>query len=307
LAEMKLSEFRKQMFMGKLDIQAELPSQTVSEIWPIYRELCEVENLKYLDSVYRRQIKPTFGKCKIDLISPDLVHRWRERRLKQFVDKAKTKLVKFSTVNREQAVLSSFFSDVAKWVKIRKAGMPQIKLPPENPCSFIEKPGEKVFARERVPNRFELQQAKQWCKQNEPELWDAILQATVLMLRKADFMEVQESGATSGVQAKTGFAFKVRATFPKPATYNRGKWEKLQAAMGWKEFQEDGSPNPRSTVWHDLRHWGPTMLAEHGYGTKLIQKLTGHQTEAMAEKYTHLREEKILEAVEVVKREMESL
>ena len=67
--------------------------------------------------------------------------------------------------------------------------------------------------------------------------------------------------------------------------------------MGWTEFTDDGKPNPRHTVWHDIRHWGPSLLGEAGFSSDFIRHLTGHASREMADHYTHLRESKLEEAV----------
>lgn len=52
--------------------------------------------------------------------------------------------------------------------------------------------------------------------------------------------------------------------------------------------------------FHDLRHTFASYLAIAGYSAFVIQRLTGHKTLAMAQRYTHLSESCIREAVESV-------
>jgi hypothetical protein len=168
----------------------------------------------------------------------------------------------------------------------------------------VKKENEAKLARERVPSREELKKAKEWCLTNDIGLWDAIVKATITMLRKSDFKKVNENGQTSGLQAKTGRKFKIRVELSAPTdlTNWRNRWDKLREYMDWKT---EGTET--HTVWHDLKHWGPTILGELGYTEKQIQTITGHATSSMANRYTNLRAEKLQEAVTAVKKEMESL
>jgi integrase len=43
--------------------------------------------------------------------------------------------------------------------------------------------------------------------------------------------------------------------------------------------------------FHDLRHTFNTNMLKAGVSTKVIMKLTGHKTDAMFTRYTHLDEE----------------
>lgn len=307
LATIKMNDYRKEIFLGKFNTEAGGKSITVDEVFDIY--LKHGDPSKNLQGVIARILRPAFGSFIFHQLPSSEIAIWREKRLKDFVDKAKTKKIKFSTVNREQTVLHSIYSAVIRWVKLKKDGVPRIMIPVENPCKGVPKPSEKIFARERVPEREELKAAKDWCKANDVELWQTIFRATVTMLRKSDFRSAQENGITEGIQGKTGLKFKVRAHFPNPISLVnwRKRWEALQRAMGWTEFLENGEHNSRHTVWHDIRHWGPSLLGEAGFTSDFIRRLTGHASSQMADRYTHLRESKLEEAVSMIQQKMEDL
>lgn len=307
LAIYKMNDYRKDIFLGKFNNDAGGKPITVDEALDIYIQ--HEKPSKNIQGVITRILRPTFGRFPFHQLPSSEIAIWREKRLKDFVDKKKTKKIKFSTVNREQTALHSIYSAILRWVKLKKDGVPRILIPAENPCKGVPKPSEKIFARERVPEREELKAAKMWCKENDPELWETIFRATVTMLRKSDFKGAQESGNKEGVQGKTGLKFKIRAHFPNPISLVnwRKRWEALQKAMGWTEFLENGESNPRHTVWHDIRHWGPSLLGEAGFTSDFIRRLTGHASSQMADRYTHLRESKLEEAVGMIKEKMEAL
>lgn len=316
LATIKLNDYRKEIFLGRFNAQSSGKAITVDEALDLYIKFAEAS--KNIQGVIARILRPTFGRYPFHELPPSVINMWREKRLetclvhathKENVDKKTCRMIKFSTVNREQTALHSVYSSLIKWVKLEKTGVPRVLLPAENPCKEVQKPSEKIFSRKRVPEREELKAAKAWCMEHDKELWQTIFRATVTMLRKSDFKAQQESGNTDGVQGKTGLKFKVRANFPNPIGFVnwRKRWEALQKAMGWTEFTADGKPNARHTVWHDIRHWGPSLLGEAGFSSDFIRRLTGHASSEMADHYTHLRESKLEEAVGLISKEMEQL
>lgn len=307
LATIKMNDYRKDIFLGKFNSQLGGKAITVSEAFDVY--IKHGNPSKNIQGVIQRILRPAFGNIPFHQLPTSHINIWREKRLNDWVDKAKTKKIKYSTVNREQTVLHSVYSAIMSWVRLQKDGVPRITVPADNPCKGVPKPSEKIFARKRVPERGELKAAKEWCRANDQELWTTIFRATVTMLRKSDFRAQQESGSTEGVQGKTGLRFKVRASFPNPISLVnwRKRWEALQEAMEWTEFTKDGQPNPRHTVWHDIRHWGPSLLGEVGFSSDFIRRLTGHASSEMADHYTHLRESKLEEAVGLIKQHMEEL
>ncbi len=306
LAVVLLNRLNEKRILNKLDIEIEQPSITINQALDIYTNFGEVSKNNL--GVIKRILRPAFGEYKFDELKAARIISWREKREKD-VDPRTGNQIKFSTVNREQTLLQSMYSDLIRWRKIEKPGLPDYKIPSENPCKLVSKPSEKDLARERIPSNEEMSTAKDWCLTNDPELWNAVAQSIVTMLRKTDFKKIIDNGKTEGIQGKTGKKFKVRASFPNPINLTnwRKRWETLQRAMGWTEYLENGEPNPSHTVWHDLRHWGPTFLGEKGYGNLLIQKLTGHSTEEMVLRYTNLREAKIQEAVNLLQTELNSL
>lgn len=306
LSVMKMNDYRKALFFGTFNSQSGGKSVIIDEAFDIY--IKHEKPSKIIQGVIERILRPTFGRIPFHQLQPSEISIWREKRLENYIDKLKTKKIKFSTVNREQTTLQGVYSAVMRLVRLKKDGVPKILLPAENPCKGVPKQSEKIFARKRVPERGELKAAKDWCLQNDPELWQTILRATATMLRKSDFKTAQESGATEGIQGKTGLKFKVRAHFPIPVSLTnwRKRWEALQKAMGWMEYV-NGTINPKHTVWHDIRHWGPSLLGEAGFSSDFIRHLTGHASREMADHYTHLRESKLEEAVGLIQKHMEDL
>ncbi|MBT4902838.1 MAG: tyrosine-type recombinase/integrase [Rhodospirillaceae bacterium] len=52
--------------------------------------------------------------------------------------------------------------------------------------------------------------------------------------------------------------------------------------------------------FHSLRHSFNSMLANKGIAGEVRQQLTGHSSDAMNQKYTHLGLERLREAVSVI-------
>jgi len=52
--------------------------------------------------------------------------------------------------------------------------------------------------------------------------------------------------------------------------------------------------------WHDLRHCAASYLAMSGVPLKIIGKLLGHSTSAMTDRYSHLADEIVTDAVSKV-------
>ncbi len=301
LAVIKLNRYREKKFFGKMDAAPDLPSITCSEAFDLY--INHAKPSRNITGVIVSRLKPAFGSILYDQLKPAQIIKYREAREKS-VDPRTGKQLKFSTVNREQSILQGIYTTIKEWKKIEKDGIPDFKLPEENPCIYVHKPSEEIYARKRVPTDEEMGEAKKWCLTNDPELWSTVIHSIVTMLRKSDLQAVIDNNLTEGIQGKTQKPFKVRTSFPVPKSLTnwRKRWEALQRAMGWNV---EGTPT--HTVWHDLRHWGPTYLGHVGFGKLIIQQLTGHSTEKMVGRYTHLREEKVNEAVRALEAKLATL
>ena len=70
-------------------------------------------------------------------------------------------------------------------------------------------------------------------------------------------------------------------------TRPRDAWERITKAAGIE-----------GTRMHDLRHTAGSWLARLGANTAIRQKALGHQTSAMAEKYSHLELDPVADAMQ---------
>jgi integrase len=70
-------------------------------------------------------------------------------------------------------------------------------------------------------------------------------------------------------------------------TRPRDAWERITKAAGIKGVRI-----------HDLRHTTGSWLARLGSNTAVRQKALGHQTSAMAEKYSHLELDPVADAMQ---------
>jgi site-specific recombinase XerD len=66
-------------------------------------------------------------------------------------------------------------------------------------------------------------------------------------------------------------------------------WQNLMASAGIKDFR-----------FHDLRHDFASQLAMKGIDLYRIKDLLGHSTIQLTERYSHLSDEALAEAVEVL-------
>lgn len=135
IAEYKLREYRNKISIGKFDIgPVERPMLFKEAAANIEKD---EPTLKY-DYV---SLVPFFGEYFLHDISPILVAAWRKKY---------GKIVKFTTVNRRQAVLASTFEKIRQRNAESGTLGDKIKLPKENPCQFVVKPTERHEARQRV-------------------------------------------------------------------------------------------------------------------------------------------------------------
>lgn len=283
LAEIHLAEKRREILMGKFGIARELPSRRFADVAKLYfdkwsQELDPEGRIAHGASneakrVIDSNLSVFFGSMAFHEIRPVDVLRWREYRLRTVLG---------TSVNREQAVLSSIFSHIEKWVKTE--AITAFKIPVENPCRSVEKaPNRK---RKRVLTTSELKALKEACHVlNDPDLWEICEMALKSLLRKKDLFNLEAGIDIDTVQAKTGHAIHLPVSVLRPLRYSnfRKRWQAARAAARLHDVQ-----------FRDLRKTGATLLKMKNHSNKMISEFLGHASTRTTEIYmvedaSHLR------------------
>lgn len=273
LALIHYAEKKKEILMGRFGVTKELPSRKFKEVAKGYYEKWSQEKTpegqfahggaEEAGRVIEKNLCEFFGSRPYEKIKPVDVVRWRENRLRTVLG---------TSVNREQAVLSSIFSHVERWVKTEEwEGM---KLPPENPCKSVEKaPNRK---RKRVLSILELKALKEACfALKDADMWELCGMALKSLLRKKDLFNL-EAGLIDTIQAKTQRAISLPVSVQKPLNFKnfRKRWEAVRKAARLEDCQ-----------FRDLRKTGANLIKMKGHSNKLISEFLGHASTQTTEIY----------------------
>jgi integrase len=282
LAEIHLAEKRKDILMGRFGVSKEPPSRLFKDIAEAYYEKWSKEKdpegkLEHGSAdetrrVIHSNLDPYFGTRPFESIRPVDIQRWREFRLKSVLG---------TSVNREQAVLSSIFSHVEQWVKTEE--WEPMKLPPENPCKSVKKaPNRK---RKRVLSVMELKALKAACLEaKDNDLWEICEMALKSLLRKKDLFNLEAGFSIDGIQSKTQRGIQLPVSVLRPLRYEnfRKRWELVRRSARLVDCQ-----------FRDLRKTGANLLKMKNHSNKLISEFLGHASTRTTEIYmvsdtTHL-------------------
>ena len=274
-AVIRLADIRRNILLGKIGIEKEIPSKTFAEVARIFFDLWSTSltpdglpkhgppAVAYVRHVLYGLLVPRFGKRPFESIRPVDIEEWRNERIKDVLG---------TTANREQTVLSSLFNHIEKWVKGEKISA--FKLPPENPCQFVEK--AKMRKRERVLTTSELSRLKTACvNDGDADLWEICKLALKSLLRKKD-LERLEAGLIDTVQAKTGVRIKLPVDVIGPLSYRnfRKRWERARRSAQLEDVQ-----------FRDLRKTGANLLKMANFSSRLIGEFLGHTSEKTTERH----------------------
>ncbi len=186
----------------------------------------------------------------------------------------------------------------------------RVALPQKNPVTVAKAAigqrnrSELPFRRTRVLSKEEMQTVKAWCMEKVPSFWDDIKMAMLTSLRKADLLALKGGDKVSGIQGKTQQPFDLPITLERSVNPRglRTRWDALRADLGW-----DKRGTPQHTTWHDLRHCGPTLMAEMDISSRIIQSVLGHSRPEMSERYTNVRQKAMQPAIDALRQELDSL
>lgn len=272
LGEIHLSEKRKEILMGRFGLTPELPVKSFTEAAHLYFDMWSKERTPEgaiahgaaaeAGRVIENNLIPYFGKMLFNDIKPKDVIRWRQFRLKSVMG---------TSVNREQAVLSSIFSHMVDWVQ--NETLPAFRLPEDtqtgkvsNPCLSVERaPNRK---RERVLTTTELRALKAACHElKDLDLWEICEMALKSLLRKKDLFNLESGLGIDMIQAKTGRAITLPVSVGRPLNYAnfRKRWLAARRGARLDDCQ-----------FRDLRKTGANILKLNNHSTQLISEFLGH-------------------------------
>lgn len=252
--------------------------------------------------VYWKQINASLGDHTLNHLTYTHVVDYWESFLKRGC--------KASTANRSIMWICNLYERFRMWNAMVPEMMPEkVSLPETNPVKVAKeylgrKRSELPFKRKRVLSREELQAMKGWCLANYPNFWEDIKMAMLTSLRKSDLLALQGGERIAGIQGKTQrpFDLPLTATHQVRSEGMRWRWDQLRIVLKWNV-----RGTPLHTTWHDLRHCGPTMLAEMGYSSKIIQEILGHATEQQSKTYTNVRAHALAPALAALQQELSSI
>lgn len=250
------------------------------------------------------------GGYSLAAVTPDLVARYRDKRLATISDHTKRPM-SASTVRLELALLRHLFTTA-----IREWGLGL----PSNPVSNVRKPpaGE---GRNRRLTWSETRRLLRACDQHSNPMlgWIVRLGITTAM-RKGEIISLTKNqfdlnrrvvrltrtknGSARTVPLSRRAVMVLRNALENPA---RPKDTDL-IVPGEKGRGTKHRPYVYSKVWaaalqragltdlrfHDLRHEATSRLVERGLSDQQVSAITGHKTPAMLSRYTHLRAEELV-------------
>jgi len=260
------------------------------ELGDVYlRDYAKVNKRSWLDDDYRLKVlKEFFGDRPLEEITPQLVEQFRARRLELGNAKA--------TVNRYVAQLKRMFSLAVEWGYAKS-----------NPAQRVRQFSEYEFIKERILTPTEEAALLRECHGQLKPLVIAALntgmrRGELLALRWEDIdlrrglIWVKKS--KSGKQRAVPINQTLRAILRELPSFDRRQgpvfepvntqacFEKARAGAGMPELR-----------FHDLRHTFATRLVDRGVDIITIQKLLGHSTVVITQRYTHARDDRAFQAV----------
>lgn len=279
-AAFELAKLRKDIRAKRLGLEIEIRSRRFKDVAEEYYAKWSEEKdsegkLKHgsareAQRVIQISLLPAFGRRYFETIRAVDVLRWREIRLRAVLG---------TSVNREQAVLSSIFGYVEQWV--RNEEWPIMKLPVDqqtgkvlNPCLSVEKAPNRM--RKRVLSTLEIKALKEACYAlKDEDMWEICGMALRSLLRKKDLFNL-ETGMVDTVQAKTSRPISLPVHLSKPLNFSnfRKRWEEVRRSARLVDVQ-----------FRDLRKTGANLLKMKNHSNKLISEFLGHSSTDITEIY----------------------
>jgi integrase len=287
IAEIHLSEKRKELLLGRFDMAPPMPRKKFPEVgrlwlshWKDEREadgrLSHSEAaLKEVERVLDKVFNPLFADHWFDEIRPIDIERWRERE--------QTRGLAGTSLNRYQAVLSSIFSKVDRWIKTERI-KPAFQVPKDNPSISVDK--APTVKRKRVLTSYEAKKLKlAFAQLNDGDGWEICKLALKSVLSLKDLRNLELGQEIDIERSKTG----VPINLPVPVLvkmnwYNwRNRWERAREQAGLVDVQ-----------FRDLRKTGINWLKGR-HELKLVSEYAGHADIKTTERSYTIRQAEYLE------------
>lgn len=285
VALIKLSEIKKEILQNKIGISPELPSKKFEEVANIWFSIWQKERnpdgteKHNKESCYKVRwtldavLIPAFGNILFHDIRSVNVDKWRRTYT--------TKGLSGTTANRYQAILSSIFSHVAKWIQTEQI-KPAFKIPyvsidgkehSSNPCDAVEMAPSKK--RERILSKYEAAKLKMaFLQLNDADGWEISKMALKSVLSMKDLKNLEIGQEINIKRSKTGVPVHLPITNLVQLNWYgwRTRWEKAREIAGLTDVQ-----------FRDLRKTGINWLRAKGHSLGHLRDYAAHANEKTTE------------------------
>jgi len=279
---------------------------TLEEFWPQYLAYCISKNkdVKTKKSRWKNHIKPNFGKLKLDEITPRIVEKYRQKRLKT---------VRPATINREISVLRNMLTMAVKWGILKYHPLQGIgNLPEQN---------------QHTGRALSYEETKRLLKNINPTyrdlcgflLYTGRRLGEALNIRWKDFNPRQKTVLVRDSKSGSGFIFPLTKQaynilvkrLKETAKNKKFNLEERIFKHSASEFRRalkralEKAGLPKTIRIHDLRHTFGTWCADADLSPVEIQYLMGHKTITMVSRYIHIASKPIRNAADRLSRFLE--
>ncbi len=276
-------------------------SRYLGEITPGKKESTQRAEL------YRaEQLIAEFGRYSLASLTPDVITRYRDKRLKSGKSK--------STVRLELALLGHLYSTAIKdW----QMGIVN------NPVQSIRKPTPDAGRDRRLEDGEEERLLKACDEHSNPFLGWIVRIALATAMRQGEILKLEKKNVNLLKRTVTLLDTKNGETRTVPLSNKAYETFKTvlehpirpidTSLLFYGEPGRDGARKPYTVnrVWsstlrraeieglrfHDLRHEATSRLVEAGLSDQQVASITGHKSMQMLKRYTHLRSENLVNLI----------
>lgn len=302
-AEAWARQIESEMDRGVFVSRAEAEKTTLAELIARYREEELPKKRGNGFGPALNALDSALGKYSLAGLSSKLIADYRQKRLKTYKDKARTKTYSPDTVRKEINLLSRI---------IDLAGMEWGITLPANPCKMVSRPPTGK-ARDRRLRKGELARIM---AESDPHMaaitefaietaarlgellsvkWaDVDLKKRVMIVRGIDDRGTKNDDAFRAVplSSRAVEILKDLKTLPRSIDGRVFYWWKGSDSFNKTWHRVCKRARVEGLRFHDLRHEAISRLFEKGvFDSMEVASITGHKTLQMLKRYTHLRAE----------------
>lgn len=300
------SKMKDQITRGELGIQKKGRTITLNEVWEKYLPWVKVNKKTWLNDQYHYDLhlKPNFGDKSLDAISPFDIHKFMAQ-MKKSESKRGTPYAP-ATIKHQLVLLSRLYSVAEQW------GL----YSGDNPCRKVKKPklNNQVteFFTDDELNRL-LDVLDKWHNRMSAgfilfSLYTGLRRGELFKLTWEDVDLARKSMILKDPKGKldqtlplSDKAVEVLKNLPrefetswvfygkngKQRTDFKGPWDRIKKAAGL----------PQGFRLHGLRHHFASALVSAGIDLYTVQKLLCHKDASMTQRYAHLADKTLRDAV----------